>query len=134
VKTPKLYFYDTGLLAWLLGIEEARQIGTHPLRGALFETWVVSEFAKKRLNTGRPPHFSFWRDRSGHEVDLLLPESASARPVDIKSGATLQRDAWRGLARWQDLAGSEAGRPMLVYGGDESQTRSDADVLSWRDI
>jgi predicted AAA+ superfamily ATPase len=134
VKTPKLYFYDTGLLAWLLGIEEARQIGTHPLRGALFETWVVSEFAKKRLNTGRPPHLSFWRDRSGHEVDLLLPESASARPVEIKSGATLQRDAWRGLARWQDLAGSEAGRPMLVYGGDESQTRSDADVLSWRDI
>lgn len=134
VKTPKLYFYDTGLLTWLLGIEDARQIRTHPLRGALFETWVVSEFAKKRLNTGRPPHLSFWRDRSGHEVDLLLPEGASVRPVEIKSGATLQRDAWRGLARWQDLAGSEAGRPLLVYGGDESQTRSDADVLSWRDI
>ncbi|MEJ2388099.1 MAG: ATP-binding protein [Chromatiaceae bacterium] len=134
VKTPKLYFYDTGLVTWLLGIEEARQIRTHPLRGALFETWVVGEFMKKRLNTGRPPNLSFWRDRAGHEVDLLLPESPGVRPVEIKSGATLQRDAWRNLAQWRDMAGAEAGRPILVYGGDESQRRSDVDVLPWREV
>ena len=134
VKTPKLYFYDTGLMSWLLGIEEARQISTHPLRGALFETWVVGEFVKKRLNAGRTPNLSFWRDRSGHEVDLLMPENAGVRPVEIKSGATLQRDAWRGLAQWRNLAGTESGRPMLVYGGDESQTRSDVDVVAWQDI
>jgi predicted AAA+ superfamily ATPase len=134
VKTPKLYFYDTGLVAWLLGIEQAGQIRTHPLRGALFETWVVAEFMKKRLNTGRPLHLSFWRDRAGHEVDLLLPESAGVRPIEIKSGATIQRDAWRNLAHWRDMAGAEAGRPMLVYGGDESQARSDVDILSWREV
>ena len=68
------------------------------------------------------------------EVDLLLPESPGVRPVEIKSGATLQRDAWRNLAQWRDMAGAEAGRPILVYGGDESQTRSDVDVLPWREV
>jgi len=68
------------------------------------------------------------------EVDLLLPESPGVRPVEIKSGATLQRDAWRNLAQWRDMAGAEAGRPILVYGGDEAQKRSDVDVLPWREV
>ena len=134
VKTPKLYFLDSGLMAWLLGIEHAQQIATHPLRGAIFETWVVSEFVKRRTNVGQPPNLFFWRDRAGHEIDLLLHENGLIRPVEIKSGATFQREALRGLEKWRDIAGSEAGQPMLVYGGSESQSRTQADLVSWREI
>ena len=134
VKTPKLYFFDSGLMAWLLGIEHAEQIATHPLRGAIFETWVVSEFVKRRTNVGQPPNLFFWRDRTGHEIDLLLHENGLIRPVEIKSGATFQREALRGLEKWRDIAGSEAGQPMLVYGGSESQSRTQADLVSWREI
>lgn len=80
VKTPKLYFHDTGLAAWLLGIESAAQVASHPLRGALFETWVVADYLKKRLNTARPSNLSFWRDRSGHEVDLLVEQGGNWKP------------------------------------------------------
>jgi hypothetical protein len=131
VKTPKLYFYDSGLAVWLLGIESAAQISTHPQRGALFETWVVAEYLKKRLNTGRPSNLSFWRDRSGHEVDLLVSEGGSVYPVDIKSGATVSRDALRGLEKWRELVGVETGRPCLVYGGNETQNRTDLDIMPW---
>ena len=88
VKTPKLYFHDTGLAAWLLGIESAAQVTTHPLRGALFETWVVADYLKQRLNTARPSNLSFWRDRSGHEVDLLVEQGGQTQAIEIKSGAT----------------------------------------------
>lgn len=134
VKTPKLYFTDSGVMAWLLGIEQAAQIATHPLRGALFETWVVSEFVKRRTNLGLRPNLFFWRDRAGHEIDLLLQDGNTIRPVEIKSSATFQRDAVRSLKKWQDIAGTEAGRPMLVYGGCESQTRSELDILAWSEI
>lgn len=134
VKTPKLYFTDSGIMAWLLGIEAAEQIATHPLRGALFETWVVGEFVKRRTNAGLRPNLFFWRDRAGHEIDLLLQDGGLIRPVEIKSGATFQRDAVRGLEKWRGIAGAEAGRPLLVYGGNESQTRSDLDVLAWREV
>jgi len=133
VKTPKLYFIDSGLMAWLLGIENAAQVATHPLRGALFETWVVGEFVKRRWNAGQPPNLYFWRDRAGHEIDLLLQEGGTIRPVEIKSGATIRREAMRGLEKWPGIAGDEAGQPMLVYGGDESQQRTDMDIVSWRD-
>lgn len=134
VKTPKLYFTDSGLMAWLLGIENAAQIATHPLRGALFETWVVGEFLKRRLNVGLAPGLFFWRDRAGHEIDLLLPDGGTIRPVEIKSGATFQREALRSLEKWQTIVGAEAGRPMLIYGGGESQTRTTADIVSWREL
>ena len=132
VKAPKLYFTDSGLMAWLLGIENAAQIATHPLRGALFETWVVGEFLKRRSNAGLARGLFFWRDRAGHEIDLLLPDSGTIRPVEIKSGATFQREALRGLEKWQTIAGDEAGRPMLIYGGSESQSRTAVDIVSWR--
>jgi predicted AAA+ superfamily ATPase len=134
VKTPKLYFYDTGLCSWLLGIETPTQLATHPQRGALFETWVIGEFLKKRLNTAKPSNLTFWRDRSGHEVDLLIEKAGRLQAVEIKSGATPTRDALRGLEKWQQVTGNEADRSCLVYGGDETQERTNVDFLSWRDI
>ena len=134
VKTPKLFFLDTGLAAWLLGIENSIQLNTHPLRGALFETWVVAEYLKMRLNTARPSNLSFWRDRSGHEVDLLIERGGELYPVEIKSGATISRDALRGLEKWKGITGLTTPRPRLIYGGDETQHRSDVDIIPWNQL
>jgi len=133
VKTPKLYFLDTGLAAWLLSIETPGQLSTHPLRGALFETWVVAELLKKRFNTGRPSNLSFWRDRAGHEVDVLAETGGGLLPVEIKSGATITRDAWRGLDKWQEISGQQ-GAGYLVYGGGEVQMRAGLRTVPWTEI
>jgi uncharacterized protein len=134
IKTPKLYFYDSGLASWLLGIENAGQLSTHPLRGALFETWAVAELLKMRLNTARPSNLSFWRDRAGHEVDLLVEQGDRVLAVEIKSGATVTRDSLRGLEKWRDIAGAAAGPSLLVYGGLEAQSRQNIELLPWNGI
>ncbi len=90
VKTPKLYFLDTGLAIWLLGIQNIDQLATHVQRGALFETWVISELLKARYNAGEASNLYFWRDRSGHEVDLLVDHGIHLSPLEIKSGQTIR--------------------------------------------
>lgn len=133
VKTPKLYFLDPGLAAWLLGIQRAEMLSTHPSRGALFETWVVSEFLKARFNQGQPSNLYFWRDRSGHEVDLVLDEGVRLVPIEVKSGHTVTPDFFRGLRQWELISGDSSTRKWVVYGGDARQARSDAEVVPWRE-
>lgn len=132
VKTPKLYFLDTGLAAWLLGIENERQLSTHPLRGALFETWVVSEYLKVSLSRAQAPNLTFWRDRAGHGVDLLVERGGTLTPVEVKAGATVRKDALRGLLHWMDIAGGAAGEGVLVYAGDQRQKRGAVHLIPWR--
>jgi len=134
VKTPKLHFLDVGLAAWLLGIETEEQLRTHPLRGALFETWVVSEYLKGRSHRGRRSNLAFWRDRGGHEIDLVQEEGAKLAAVEVKAGATVAADALRGLTRWRKIAGSAAAKTVLVYGGNKRQTRSGVDLIPWREL
>lgn len=134
VKTPKLYFLDTGLATWLLGIQNNEQLSTHVQRGALFETWVISELLKTRYNSGETSNLYFWRDRSGHEVDLLIDHGTHLSPLEIKSGQTINKDYFKGLEFWQKLAGETAGKTWLVYGGDARQSRSDVTVLPWSEI
>lgn len=131
IKSPKLYFYDTGLLCWLLGIQEPAQLATHPLRGQIFETFVISELRKGFLNVGEPPWFFFWRDSNGHEIDLLIETGRGLMPVEIKSGQTLNRDFFTGLERWTTLAGDLAHQPTLIYGGQGEQGRQGVRVLGW---
>ncbi|MEW7983532.1 MAG: ATP-binding protein [Candidatus Sedimenticola endophacoides] len=134
VKTPKLYFLDTGLAAWLLGIQNSEQLITHVQRGALFETWVISELLKARYNAGDTSNLYFWRDRSGHEVDLLIDHGTHLSPLEIKSGQTINKDYFKGLEFWKKLAAETAGQAWLIYGGDTRQTRSDVTVLPWYEI
>ena len=134
VKTPKLYFLDTGLAIWLLGIQSCEQLITHVQRGALFETWVISELLKTRFNAGKASNLYFWRDRSGHEVDLLIDHGTALSPLEIKSGQTINKDYFKGLEFWQKLAGEMAGQSWLVYGGDTRQMRSDVTALPWHEI
>jgi len=131
VKSPKLYFYDTGLLCQLLGIRETAQIVPHPLRGAIFENHVVAEVAKAYLHHRRTPPLFFWRDRTGHEVDLLIEEANLLYPVEIKSGNTMSPDMLDGLLWWTDLAGLPPDVATLVYGGDEIFEQKNVAVRPW---
>lgn len=132
-KSPKLYFYDAGLVAWLLGIEAANQLETHPLRGAIFETYIVSEVKKSLLNQGSSARIFFWRDSNGNEVDIIMEKSTKLIPIEIKSGKTVNRDFFSGLQKWSVLAGSTARSPVLVYGGTDRFVQNGVQVLGWSD-
>lgn len=134
VKTPKLYFMDAGLMAWLLGIRDAASIETHASRGALFETWVVTELVKRRFNAGRPADLYFWRDNIGHEVDVLYETPSGIQAIEIKSGSTFATDWTVAARKWQKFAGNEAVDPLIVYGGDEGYERETCRVLGWREL
>lgn len=124
VKMPKLHFHDTGLECWLLGIRSPGQLCSHPLRGALFETWVVSEIAKHRTNRGEPGGLSFYRDRHAAEVDLIVESADRLTPEEAKAAPTALRDQFDGLRRAGERV-TQPSRPcdaILVYGGEEDQT------------
>lgn len=134
VKTPKLYFLDVGLMAWLLGIRDAVAIETHASRGALFETFVVSELVKQRFDAGQPADLYFWRDNVGHEVDVLYETPQGLQAVEIKSGNTFASD-WTAAARkWKQFAGHEALPPVVVYGGEGGYEREACRVVGWREL
>ena len=133
VKTPKLYFLDTGLMAWLLGIRDPDSLGIHPARGALFETWVVSEWIKRRFNAGQPVDLYFWRDSAGLEIDLVHETPAGLQAVEIKSGATFASDWPNTPLKWRKLAGNDALPPHIIFGGEGSYTRQDCAVIGWRE-
>ena len=131
VKTPKLYFLDTGLAAWLAGVRKASDLELGALRGALFETWVVSEFTKHLCNHALPNRLYFWRDSAGNEVDLLVehgPETAF--PIECKAGRTVAADWFKPLQNF--CKASDAPASALIYGGQENQPRSETPVFGWR--
>lgn len=134
IKSPKLYFYDTGLAAWLLGINDAKQISIHAMRGSLFENLMTSELLKGRFNKGLASNVYFWRDNTGNEIDVLIEKIDALIPIEIKSGQTVTKDYFTGLKKWLAIAGATAKSPHLIYGGNESQKRLGIEILPWRDI
>lgn len=132
VKSPKLYFVDTGLACWLLGIRDTETLALHPLRGAVFETFIVGEFLKSRLNAGRPSDLYFWRDNNGLEADLLFETPGGLQAIEIKAGRTVTSDYIRAGQRAAHFAAGEALRPWLVYGGEDTYERSGVRVIGWR--
>ena len=130
VKSPKLYFHDVGLASYLLGIENSRQISTHPLRGNLFENLVVTEVIKHRYNAGKRASCTFYRDSSGHEVDLLVEHGGHIHPFEVKAGRTISREFFRGFETLRNDLGDQVSRPILVYGGDRDEDRTAATVTS----
>ena len=134
VKTPKLYFLDTGLAAWLLGIREQGQMAFHAQRGALFENLVITEFLKGRFNQGQQADLYFWRDSRGLEVDLLLDDGASLTPVEIKSGQTIAADSLTSLKKWCELSGTTESPALLVYGGNRELANGNIAIIPWRKL
>ena len=131
VKTPKLYFYDTGLACSLLDIKSAEQVDTHFLRGGLFENMVINAFIKEEWHHGQEPDLRFWRDSQGNEVDLLVYDGETPRAFEIKSGATFSTDFFKGLSKWAAFAGITEDRLNVIYGGETSLNTSKGQLLAW---
>jgi predicted AAA+ superfamily ATPase len=132
VKTPKLYFLDTGLAAWLMSIASPDDLAVSMFRGPLFETLVVTEILKARLNRRKEGNLYFWRDSNGHEIDLLIEAGGKLVPVECKAGETIAADWFRPLERFRQSAGLE--ESWIVYGGDAGQTRAQCTVVGWRSL
>ena len=134
VKTPKLYFIDTGLAAWLLGIREQEQLAFHAQRGALFENLVVTEFLKGRFNKGQQADLYFWRDSKGLEVDLVLDDGSSLKPVEIKSGQTVVPDFMTSIRKWCEISGAPNRPAWLVYGGTKRHANENIAIVPWSEL
>ena len=133
VKTPKLYFYDVGLAAYLIGIERAGQVATHPLRGPLFENMVVVELVKHRFNRGRGSNLSFFRDSRGLECDLLFETAGGIGAMEIKPGATIAPDFFASLSAVA-RAVPDISAKAVVYGGTVRQSRSAGEAVPYDDV
>lgn len=136
VKMPKLHFYDTGLVCWLLGIRTPEQLRSHPLRGPIFETWAISEVTKHRSNRGETGGLSFYRDRNGAEADLIVEHPSRITLVDAKSTATASSSLFSGVRRVRRHL-TELPSPydtIIVYGGDQLQKRADGNIVPWHKL
>ena len=134
VKSPKIYFYDTGLATYLIGIEDQKQLTTHPLRGNLFENLVINEILKMRLNSGRRNNLTFYRDSSGNEVDCLYTIAQKIIPIEVKSSETISKNFFSGLNSFSKVAGDDVIENFVVYTGDDFQKRTQGTTLNYKKI
>lgn len=139
VKAPKLYFYDTGLAAWLAGLRSAQELALSSLRGPLFETWAIGEVLKTRSHNRLDPTLHYWRDKLGVEIDLLIDGGTRLVPMEFKAGQTVAGDWVHNLRRYLALAAGKAAPtpiddPVVVYGGDAPHVRDGIGIRGWRDL
>lgn len=130
VKSSKLYFCDTGLAAHLIGITEGRQLLRDPLRGPLYENFVILEIIKKRLNNGQRKDLYFYRDNHGNEVDVLIPMGRELIPVEIKSSETFFDDFHKGIRNFKKIVGKRCRPGAVIYNGDQKLTYKDSEVFN----
>lgn len=135
VKSPKLYFYDTGLACSLLDIKLPEQLDTHYSRGTLFENMVINNFIKKAWNAGKETDLRFWRDSQGNEVDLLVYDNSDI-PVayEIKSSATFHPEFFKGLTKWSALSGADTNSLNVIYGGTSSLSTTNGQLMTIDEI
>ena len=132
---PKLHFYDTGLACRLLGIRTVEQLHSHPLRGPLFETWVVSEIRKYRMNTGQTGGMFHYRDQNGVEADLIVEGVDGLSLVEAKAAQTADSKLFDGVRRVCDVFPQDQRcQPFVVYGGETGQERSDVTLIPWNNL
>jgi len=134
IKAPKLYFYDTGLLSFLLGIKSAIELETHSFRGAIMENWVAMEIIKSQSNNHRPNNLFFWRDNKGVEIDFIVERGEKLYPIEVKAGKTINSDYFKNIAYWSNLARDKTNKGFVIYGGDENQIRTNFEVYGWKSI
>lgn len=134
VKTPKLYFYDSGLAAWLCGLEDQKHLTFHPLRGQFFENMVVSEIVKYRYNQGRRLNLTFYRDNIGNEVDVFYHIADKVIPIEIKSAQTMSSSFFDQFVKLQSLTVNLAHKGIVVYNGADEQDRKDGQVVNFRNV
>ncbi|NCC51294.1 MAG: ATP-binding protein [Spartobacteria bacterium] len=134
VKTPKIYFYDTGLICSLLGISDPHQLETHPLRGAIFENWIFSELTKKTTSSGENIPLYFWRTHGGQEVDFLFENKGIITGIEVKSGMTarpsMARPLLNTLHQWENMET----KASVVFGGNSGFSANGCDYVPWTHI
>jgi hypothetical protein len=134
VKSPKLYFYDTGVACSLLGIKTQEQVGTHFLKGSLFENLILNEFIKRFSNRGENRQPFYWQDNRGREIDCVLEEGNRLTAVEIKAGKTMSASYFETLQYWQNLMEATEHQEYVIYGGDQSMRTTVGELVSWRDL
>lgn len=133
IKSPKIYFTETGLVTALLGIKSEEMVGRDPLIGSIYENYVISEFLKNRLNKGFSPDLYFFRDSNGFEIDLILEHQRVPRPIEIKSAYTYNPDMCKNLRMFAELV-PESKSPTLIYAGKSMGVQRGVNVLTDDDI
>lgn len=132
-KTPKIYFYDTGVACSLLDIKESSDLDLNPFRGHLFENFIIADLFKQYFNKGTTAPLYFWRDKNGLiEIDCLIDRAQKLTPIEIKSGKTIVPDFFTSLDKWNTLAQTDPTHGYIVYAGDENQKRSKGMVIGWQ--
>jgi len=135
IKSPKIYFYDTGILCSLLGIETGEQLQTHYARGNIFESAMMAELFKYFFNQNRKPNMYFWQDHHGNRIDCLIEQGQMLVPIEIKSSMTISPHFFKNLMTFNDVVEkSLIKRNFIIYAGDKNQSRSVADVLRWNEL
>ncbi len=134
IKSPKLYFLDSGLLTFLLGIKNPDELQIHAQRGAIFESFVFSELYKLYLNSGQLSKIYFWHDVKGHEIDFLIESGNKLIAIEVKSGETVTSDQFKNLKYYISVAGNKNIKPLLLYSGNDSYLRNQIYVMSWQNL
>ena len=134
IKSPKLYFYDTGLACSLLDIRSVEQVSTHFLKGGLFENLVLVEFLKHYYNQGLVPDLTFFRDSSGNEIDIIDNVDGKQLAYEVKAGATFSPDYFKGIVKWQGFSGYPPENCTVVYTGDVEMQTSNGRVVNYKKL
>lgn len=135
IKSPKLYFYDVALICSLLGIKNSEELLLSPLRSALFESFVISEFLKYSYNHNKRPSLYFWRDSQGDEIDCVIEKMYDTTlPIEIKASKTASSDFFKGLIDWGKITEQEALNSYVVYSGNETVLRKNGTIVAWNKI
>lgn len=133
VKAPKLFFLDTGLAAFLMGVNDPQQLTVHPLKGALFETFAVSEILKSRFNSGKPDNLYFYRDHKGNEIDLILDHGMHLDLIEMKLTRTVHNDFFKGFRAFPSIEHTQL-RYHAIYNGESSRKQEGVNILNWKSI
>jgi len=133
-KAPKLYFHDTGLACSLLGLESKTQLSTHYLKGNLFENFVVNEFLKMRLHSGKTSNLYYWQSKDKKEIDLIVDEAGKLIPFEVKSSMTRTDNLFQNLWYWKKLSDTPYENLNVVYGGTEDFKTSRGNYISWESL
>lgn len=132
IKSPKLYFYDTGIICSLLNIQSVDQLKDHYIKGNLFENLIIAETVKKSYHIGKDPSIYFWQNKTGHEVDIIFDMVPVPVAADIKSGRTFQTGFMKSLEYWIKTTGAKHENQYIIYGGDQNQNRKGIQVKGWK--
>lgn len=134
IKSPKLYFYDTGLVCYLLGINSAESFNLHYLKGGIYESFVISELIKGKFNSGSNKEFFYWKDLNGNEIDCIVSSGIDLKALEIKASETIKSEFFKTLFLWNNLNPKRNKNLNLIYGGKEKQIREKINIYGWNQL